>query len=573
MLSLFLPKPSRSKRSPSRSPSRSRQAAQPRDKPKVVLDGRQSSLSREKSKASLDGRQPSISRDKLKVPSDKRQRSVSREKSKVPSNDRCQSLDFWVIKDKKDVPKRINPYLTGKLPEKYQLESLKKEKPWIEELIESEDEDDDAEEDDDEGFDDLEVAFWKDPDGIIAELRDVTRSWFYMLLRYTFRTKYQDGWKKDPSPAFELEDLDDDDFTSQLDEKQVKVLIKRATLFSEYKETYKETKQRIGWTHFCTRIKTFAVLVGLKTDSIKVEQILQELEKTLPDLKSAKKLKAQSLLIERLQAERANHAQSAANTESVNALRQRFEAKQAESERILRERLEAKKAESERVLRQQLEAQKAESERVLRQQLESKKAESERTLRTRLEAKNAEAERKLRESLATKNAAAERALREKLAANAEAERKLREDLQAKAETERKHRLHDALVSCRELMEKLVGEKPVVKGSYMPGGQQFKQRWKDLFHEQWTKCKAKKPAGHPLLGLVGQQKYYVVGKELYGTISERLHNHREYKDKEVDADVARMVHAILPAVYSKPNSTEAERDWNLVTEKKRWGISG
>ncbi|KAF1965452.1 hypothetical protein BU23DRAFT_25203 [Bimuria novae-zelandiae CBS 107.79] len=569
MLSLFLPKSSRSKKSPSRSPSRSRPAAQHRDKPKAVPDGRHSSLSRDKPKASLDGRQSSASRDRLKVVPDKRQRSVSRHKPQVSPDGRCQSLDFWVTKDKKEVVKRIVPYLTGQIPKNRHLGSLKEEKPWIEELIESEDDEDDEEEDEgeEESFSDLEAAFWKDPETITNELRDVTRTWFYMLLRYTFRTKHRDGWKK-TSPAFDLEDFDGEEFTSQLDEKQVRALVRRDGLINEYKETYKETKQRTGWTRFCARLRSFTELVGLQTTSTKVEQILQELQKGLPDLKNAKKLEAQRLLIERLQAEK----NSTTSSESVNALRQRFEAKQAESERILRERLEAKKAESERILRQQLEAKKAESERLLRQQLESKKAESERTLRARLEAKNAEAERKLRESLAAKNAEAERALRQKIEANAEAERKLREDLQAKAEAERKHRLHDALVSCRELMEKLVGEKPVVKGSYMPGGQQFKQRWKDLFHEQWTKCKARKPAGHPLLGLVAQQKYYVVGKELYGTISERLHNHREYRDKEVDADVSRMIFAILPAVYSKPNSTEAERDWNLATEKKRWGLA-
>lgn len=557
MFSLFLPKSSRSKKSPSRSPSRSRQADQPRDKPKVGPDARQPSQSRDKPKASLDGRQSSLSRDRLKVPSDKRQRSTSREKPKSTSDERFQSLDFWVVKEKKDVVKRVVPYFTGKVSEKRKLKSLREEKPWIDELIESEDEDED-DGDDPDRFSDLEAAFWKNPEAMVSELRDVTRLWYYMLLRYTFRTKSEDGWKE-PSPAFELKDFDEQNFTSQLDEKQMRTLIKRPTLISEYKETYKETKQRTGWTRFCERMKSFTMLVGLQTESTKVEQLLQELEKGLSGLKNAKKLNAQKLLIERLQAEKERAARETltVNSESVNALRQRFEAKQAESERILRERLEAKKAESERALRQQLEAKKAESERILRQQLESKKAESERTLRARLEAKNAEAERKLRESLAAKNAEAERALHERLAVNAEAERK--------------HRLHDALVSCRELMEKLVGEKPVVKGTYMAGGQQFKQRWKDLFHEQWMKCKAKKPTGHPLLNLVGQQKFYVVGKELYGTISERLHNHREYKDKEVDADVKRVVFAILPAVYSSPTSTEAERDWTLATEKKRWGL--
>jgi hypothetical protein len=556
MLSLFLPKSSRSKKSPSRSPSRSRQAGQPRDKPKVGPDARQPSQSGEKPKASSDGRQVPLSRDRLKVPSEKRQRSTSREEPKSTPDEKFQSLDFWVVKEKKDVVKRVVPYFTGRISEKRQLKSLKEQKPWVEELIESEDEDEE-DEDDPERFSDLEKAFWKNPESMVNELRNVTRLWYYMLLRYTFRTKSEDGWKE-PSPAFELEDFDSESFTSQLNEKQMRALVKRPTLISEYKEAYKETKQRTGWTRFCERMKSFTILLGLESESTKVEQLLQELEKCLPGLKNAKKLETQRLLIERLQAERerTTHDTSTSNSDSVNALRRRFEAKQAESERILRERLEAKKAESERALRQQLEA---------------KKAESERTLRARLEAKNAEAERKLRESLAAKNAEAERTLRERLALNAEAERKLRENLSASAETERKHRLHDALVSCRELMEKLVGEKPMVKGSYMVGGQQFKQRWKDLFHEQWTKCKAKKPAGHPLLSLVGQQKFYVVGKELYGTISERLHNHREYKDKEVDADVKRVLFAILPAVYSNPTSTEAERDWTLTTEKQRWGL--
>lgn len=417
------------------------------------------------------------------------------------------------------------------------------------------------------------MVFWKDPDATVKELRDVTRSWFHMLLRYTFRAKYRDGWKK-TTPPFDLEDFDNEDFTSQLNEKQVKILIRRPNLFSEYKETYKETKGRLGWTRFCTRIKSFAQLVGLQTDSSKVEQILQELEKGLPELKNARILQSQSLLIEQLKAdaqtERALREQLAADAASVSTLRDRFEAKKAESERQLREQLEAKKAESERLLRKQLEAKGAEAERKLRKQLEVRTAEAERKLREQLEAKNAESERALRERLAA-NAESERRLRENLQAKSDAERKLRENLEAKSDAERKHRIHDCLVSCRELMEKLVGgERPIGQGNFK--GQQYKQRWKELFHTQWTNCKAKKQVGHPLVGLVAQQKYYVVGKELYGTISERLHNHKEYRDKEVDGDVLRMVHAILPAAYSNPTSTEKERDWNIATEKKRWGLT-
>jgi hypothetical protein len=208
----------------------------------------------------------------------------------------------------------------------------------------------------------------------------VTRSWFHMLLRYTFRAKYRDGWKT-TSPAFDLEDFGDEQYTSQLDEKQVRSLTRRLNLFNEYKETYKETKGRIGWTRFCARIKSFSQLVGLQTESSKVEQILQELEKSLPDLKNARKLQSQSLLIERLkadaQSERALREKIAADAASVTTLRERFETKKAESERQLREQLEAKKAESERLLRKQLEAKGAEAERKLRKQLEAKTAEAE----------------------------------------------------------------------------------------------------------------------------------------------------------------------------------------------------
>jgi hypothetical protein len=394
---------------------------------------------------------------------------------------------------------------------------------------------------------------------MVQDLRDVTRSWFHMLLRYTFRAKYRDGWKT-TSPAFDLEDFEHEQFTSQLDEKQVRSLTRRPNLFNEYKETYKETKGRIGWTRFCARVKSFSQLIGLQTESIKVEQILQELERSLPDLKNTKKLQSQSLLIERLKAD----------AQSERALREKIAA-DAASVTTLRERFETKKAESERQLREQLEAKKAESERLLRKQLEAKGAEAERKLRKQLEAKTAEAEKKLREQLEAKNAESERALRERLAANAESERKLRENLQAKSDAERKHRNHDSLVSCRELMEKLVGGELTAAKQGVFKGQQYKQRWKDLFHTQWNNCKAKKTPGHRLVGLVTQQKYYIVGKDLYGTISERLHNHKEYRDKEVDTDVLRMVHAILPAAYSSPTSTEKERDWNIVTEKKRWGL--
>ncbi|CAI6332920.1 unnamed protein product [Periconia digitata] len=349
----------------------------------------------------------------------------------------CPRLDFWISGARDDLIDRILPHMTRAYRENQSFTTLREEKAWVVELVQSESgEDDEEDEDDDEDGDPepqslarCKAAFENSPQTMVDDLVLVSRSWFRFLLRHTFRARYSKATDRD-SARLALEDLGGD-FDSRIDEKS---LLKRPTLYKDYKDIYKETKSRSGWTKHCDRVKSLCLMIGLQTSSTKLEAIFEDLQRNLPQ--------------------------------------------------ILHDRM-------------------AEMQRM-----------------------------------ATS---------------------LQDELEV-------HRLDESLKACRELMEKLLPDDAKGKGAYRPRGQEYGRRWRELYAKEWQRCKRERPRGHPLLKLVNDDTCFPVGQNLYGTLSERIHNHQQHRDQELDGTVLRVVFSILPPDW------EETRRWDLSTEKGRWGLA-
>ncbi|PVI05789.1 hypothetical protein DM02DRAFT_623852 [Periconia macrospinosa] len=350
-------------------------------------------------------------------------------------NDPCPRLDFWISGSRDDLVERILPYLTRSYREEQYITTIIEQNPWMAELVHSESENEKEQQDEDVEPDPKDFAkcksnFEKFPQPMVDSLVSISRSWFRILFRYTFRARYANDTDHE-STHLDIEDLYGKEFNGRIDEKS---LLRRSTLYKEYKDIYKETKNRPAWIDFCARIKSFCRIIKLETSSTKLEGIYEDLQRNLPQ--------------------------------------------------ILLGRMEEMKR------------------------------------------------------MATS---------------------LQDELEI-------HRLDESLKACRELMEKLLPDDGKGKGAYRPRGQEYGRRWREFFAKEWQRCKKERPKDHPLLDLVDQDECFQVGQNLYGTLSERIHNHQEYRNQELGEVLLKMIFSILPQDW------EEVRRWDLPTEKKRWGVA-
>jgi hypothetical protein len=546
----------------------------------------------------------------------------------------CPHLSYWKIKshDREDLIERITPYMACSLRKEQLLESIMEKKPWVQELIRPELAEKDALDDGSMQFREMSVAFWKGPEGMVGEMLDVARCYFYMLLRYTYRTRYWDGREKSLL-GLELRDLGDDDFVSRLTEDEIYKLTRLPNRYGAtyYRDSYNDTKQRLGWIRFCTKVVSFCQSVGLRILSDNVEHILEDLRRGLPRIISDQKLENVARHSHR------NFNMARKTDKNLQKLSQQVTSSAAHSTRIMGELQEEMGDMSQRIdevaamsnttdvkkLRQDIKTLKKDVKR-LDSQTPSGLAPSE-VLAIEVEQEVHDVQHRMNHlerpsSPANLKQEIEFARREldELSTistspsqhpeskdeqpttsphentNDEVERILAEEKAVyeqrilTLQTELSHlRLKDTLDSCRELMEKLLPDwpvspapisssnsptkskspfKPKPKGTWKPRGNEYGKRWRELFFApEWKRCKAERPAGHPLLPLVDEQKYYSIGEQLYGTLSERFHNHQDYRDKGLSDEVLRVVFAVLPRDW------EEVRRWDLGTEKRRWGI--
>lgn len=164
--------------------------------------------------------------------------------------------------------------------------------PWIAELIQSESLEETVAYEP-RKFHRSIAAFWQAPEAMVEDLIDVARSWFRMLLRYTYRVRYRHGRERSLA-VFELDEVSQGHVVSQMKDYEVYNLTQRPNRYGAtyYRQSYKDTKSRQGWTQFCTRVKRFCQTVGLPSSSSNLEHVLEDFRHGLPQIIADRRLNA-----------------------------------------------------------------------------------------------------------------------------------------------------------------------------------------------------------------------------------------------------------------------------------------
>ncbi|KAF2652915.1 hypothetical protein K491DRAFT_760023 [Lophiostoma macrostomum CBS 122681] len=214
--------------------------------------------------------------------------SPTKEKSPPPPprpRPRDLPLIFWQIErhDRRDLITRIMPYMAEVLPSKDTVQAVLKKYPWVSAFIASEAAS--TATDDDATFSVVRKLFWEESRRTTETLLDVTRLWFFTLIRYTYRVRFLDGRRASRIPLT-LETLYpnlDSDYGSELTEDDVYTLTRLPNRYgaSLYRSVYKAARKRTAWKHFSRRILQFCISVGLDPSSRDPEIALQELRRSL----------------------------------------------------------------------------------------------------------------------------------------------------------------------------------------------------------------------------------------------------------------------------------------------------
>ncbi|KAL1602133.1 hypothetical protein SLS59_004818 [Nothophoma quercina] len=136
-----------------------------------------------------------------------------------------------------------------------------------------------------------------------------------------------------------------------------------------------------------------------------------------------------------------------------------------------------------------------------------------------------------------------------------------EDLDAKltrshAPTQAHRFTAEDLATCRWLLEHLPG------GPWIQG--RVGLRWGQYWQKHWTRCRLEvQRRNHPIWQLARDERFHKVGKELYATLSDRLHKYGALKGDALLPDVQRVVDAIKPVHFHDDGKVD------LQAEKGRW----
>jgi hypothetical protein len=194
-------------------------------------------------------------------------------------------LDFWYIEphDRKDLVTRIIPYLAEILPSKDSVQAVLNKYPWVGAFIASEAAI--TATSDYATLHEVRKVFWEESKRTIETLLDVTRLWFFTLIRYTYRVRFLEG-RRAALRSMSMDDLHpdpDSDYGSELTEDDIHTLTRLPNKYgaSLYRSIYKAARKRPAWKDFCKRILQFCVSVGLDSPSRDPETALQELRCSL----------------------------------------------------------------------------------------------------------------------------------------------------------------------------------------------------------------------------------------------------------------------------------------------------
>lgn len=442
--------------------------------------------------------------------------------SKTLSGKPDRPLEFWYIKphDRETLICQIMPYMAGRLRKRHLPRAVLDRHGWTEEFVEDS-------QDESAWFRQTTTAFQVNPATMVADLLELTRLWFFMLLRYTYRRRFFKGREMSRS------DLDvrhlytnlEEDYIAELTEDEVYHLTRLQNKYgaSFYRISYKDAKKRLDWTKFCKRIRSFCQSIGLYVLSQDPEKNLQELRKNLTSI----------ILHQKLQCIRGDLAK---DTVLVRSMRK-------DVKNLVK--LDAVHNNTARVMKREIQEMNYQLEGLLQKDVEIS-AELVR-LRTAYDD---------RSKVTDCDILQENEISKKLIPSIQSKLKRLPNEPDRLHTRQENYITaDALVLCRWLLE------------HLPAGNPKHERlgyhWKLFWQSQWDECRKKKRENHPLRELVDHEKYNRIGKCLYSTLSNRLHQYGLQRGDILHPDVQRVLHVIGPLHYDDSGKV------NLQAEKRRW----
>lgn len=452
------------------------------------------------------------------------------------------ALDFWYIKphDREALSAIIMPYMAAHLPKRYMLQSFLEKNDWACEML---------------GVPIMEVegssvtclqhitaAFWNNPRRTIVKLVELTRTWFFTLLRYTYRMSFSRGSGTSQSspdvqdiPAWETQQ-----YTSELTGSQVYCLTRIPNKYGAkfYRSSYKSTKQCAAWKGFCARIQTFCDSVGLFASPENPEQSLQDLQNNIPSIMA--------------QREWCNTTAQLARTTALARGTANY-VKEVD-ERIASEisgHCGLMKQIRQHVMSLQLQCDKLRSARMSSFDSQQRNSKLLVELQRQREAREEELQ-----CFDSRIQDSEARLQRDIATLTEQIEECRTTLTYQSLSTKACPNVEVLVACRWLLEHLPAGNPIRQG--------FGNRWRLFWQSQWKEHKnGKSGNGHPLRSLIGDERYNKVGKGLYGTLSTFLHEYGRLRITPLGSLVQEVLELISPVYYKSDGQIDLE------SERKRW----
>jgi hypothetical protein len=466
-------------------------------------------------------------------------RNTPRASLEVLSENPDQPLDFWYIQphDRKTLIDQIMPYMAGRLPKRYSLHVLMREQVWANGLVSLELVE--AVEEIAACLHQILAAFWKEPRNVIAYLLRLSPLRFFVLLRFTYRAKsferdkiFGEYWSAQDNSASRPQT-----YSSGLTENEVYRLtcLRKKYGASFYRRSYKNVKRCLDWTSFCTRIRAFCSMTGLHVSSNDPERNIRELRHNLTAIMMHRKWVQTTCQLDN-------------NTTLVRNTRRDL--------RELNERVASDALHNINVLdetRQDVANLQSMFHKLrLACPIPSNLRQRDAKLRSEIEQRRLVSDQQLK-GLQTSIENCERIFQQHTMMFTRQIEELHTDLGRTHALREGQVSAESLIICRWLLEYV----PATRMS--PGT--LGLRWKQFWQEQWIQCA--KSESHPLKVLSGDDKYNKVGKNLYSTLSDRLHKYGHQQGEVLDQKVQRVVDVIRPVHYNSDGKVDLE------AERKRW----
>ena len=456
-------------------------------------------------------------------------------------------LSFWYIKshDRRTLKEYILPYMVELLPGRHLMRAILERHPWANHLVNPQDM---------TALRDrvrqISTSFWKDPATVTSVLLQLTRMWFFSLVRYIYRIRYFEGHQTLLEDA-DLQDIHTQEnqmYTAKLSEDIIYRLtcVQNKYGASYYRSCYKHARSSSGWTHFCKTIGAFCRSIEVHTTSNDPEESLEDVQRNLTSITLQRRCSQIVVHLEK------NNILACTTRRDIQKLHDRNTSSNKQHQKdIDRAKQEVVVVQQQidnlrLVCAQQNATQQPNAQ--LSTQLETVRKQLQADI-SKLQSTVVSQPKKHPDQLLT-------SLKQQI-----------EDLDAKltrshAATEDHRFTAEDLATCRWLLEHLPG------GPWVQGRAGLK--WGQYWHAHWTRCRLattqqqhQGQRHHPIWQLARDERFHKVGKELYATLSDRLHKYGALRGDALQPDVQRVVDAIKPVHFHGDGKVD------LQAEKGRW----